>query len=261
MAEPLAVDPARLSAVGSQLAGLVFPTPPPPLAAPGADPVSAAINETMPAIESLVSDGLPGVKAALTRTASSMANAASIYTKADQSLGDALTQVQFAAGNQKVGARAAAGGTGQSTAQLLSAPTGVAAPLGQAAATQISELTPRVAATVPQLVQLAPQAGQMAQQVSPIAQTIGQTAQQAASPSSSGGPTAMPAQLAGDTASDGPPQHARLVDETKPDDQDQAPSEGEAAGAATAGEGTLGSAPADGAADGSPPSGPTTVPI
>ncbi|WP_276529561.1 hypothetical protein [Mycobacterium ulcerans] len=65
MAEPLAADPARLIAAGSKLAELVFPAPPAPIAATGGDPVSAAINDTMPGIESLVSDGMPGVTAAL----------------------------------------------------------------------------------------------------------------------------------------------------------------------------------------------------
>lgn len=66
MAEPLAVDPTGLSAAAAKLAGLVFPQPPAPIAVSGTDSVVAAINETMPSIESLVSDGLPGVKAALT---------------------------------------------------------------------------------------------------------------------------------------------------------------------------------------------------
>lgn len=76
MAEPLAVDPTGLSAAAAKLAGLVFPQPPAPIAVSGTDSVVAAINETMPSIESLVSDGLPGVKAALTRTASNMNAAA-----------------------------------------------------------------------------------------------------------------------------------------------------------------------------------------
>ena len=42
----------------------------------------------------------PGVKAALTRTASNMSTAAEIYTKADQSLGDSLRQAVFGVGGQ-----------------------------------------------------------------------------------------------------------------------------------------------------------------
>ncbi|OOK75415.1 putative eSX-1 secretion-associated protein EspJ [Mycobacterium kansasii] len=174
MAEPLAVDPARLIAAGSKLADLVFPTLPAPIAATGSDPVSAAINETMPGIESLVSDGLPGVSAALKRTATSMATAADIYSKADQSLGDALTQYQFGSDGQQREASGVAGAaaslTGQSAqslgapaaqllgapaAQLLSAPAGAVSQLGQAVSAQAEALSPRVAATVPQVVQLA----------------------------------------------------------------------------------------------------------
>src|ERR1700754_1737839 len=95
MTEPLSVDPARLGAIGQKLAALVFPALPSPISATGSDPVSSAINATMPNLESLVTDGMPGVKAALTRTASNMATAAAVYTKADQSLGDTLKQARF----------------------------------------------------------------------------------------------------------------------------------------------------------------------
>lgn len=263
MAEPLAVNPARLVAAGSKLAELVFPTLPPPLTATGSDPVSAAINETMPGIESLVSNGLPGVSAALKRTAASMTTAAQIYTQADQSLGDALAQYQFGSDGQALNANGVAGAAaslaGQPAqslaapaAQLLGAPMAAATQLSQTVSSQADALAPRVAATVPQVVQLAPQAGQMAQQVSPIAQTISQSAQQAASQSSQGA-GAAPAQLASDTK---PNQQGQLVDETKKDDKDDevAGEEGAAAGAAT-----LVSAPVQGAAEGS--SGPIAAPV
>ncbi|GFG65671.1 ESX-1 secretion-associated protein EspJ [Mycobacterium kubicae] len=242
MAEPLAVDPARLIAAGSKLAELVFPTAPAPISVAGSDPVSAAINETMPGIESLVSDGLPGVTAALKRTATSMATAADIYAKADQSLGEALTQSQFGATAQTLQtngvAGAAAGVTGQS-AGLLGAPMGAAAAaggtVGAAVGAQADALAPRVAATVPQMVQLAPQAGQWAQQASPIAQTVSQTAQQAGSQGGSQG--AAPAQLASDTK----PQD----EDTKKDDEEEHIGGDEAAGSAEAAEGArlIGSVP------------------
>ncbi|BBX75573.1 hypothetical protein [Mycobacterium shinjukuense] len=214
MAEPLAVDPARLNLAGGKLAELVFPAAPPPITVPGSDAVSAAINATMPGIESLVSDGLPGVTAALKRTASGMSTAADIYAKADQSLGDALTRYQFGSDGQAPGAAAAAGQTATS-GQLLGAPAGVASQLSQTVSQQVSAWSPRVAATVPQLVQLAPHAGPMAQQAAPIAQTISQSAQQGASSGSQGG--AAPAQLASDTK---PAERAQLVDETKREDED-----------------------------------------
>ncbi len=242
MAEPLAVDPGRLIAAGGKLAELVFPTAPSPIAATGSDSVSAAINETMPGIESLVSDGLPGVTAALKRTASSMSTAADIYTKADQSLGDALTQYQFGSDGLALGASgvaaAAAGPTGQS-AQLLGAPMGAASQLSEAVGAQAGALAPRVAATVPQMVTLAPQAGQMAQQASPIAQTVSQSAQQAGSQGSQGG--AMPAQLASDTKPEG--------EESTTDDGDNGqPGEEARDEAAAAGAEMLGSVPLAGPA-------------
>ncbi|KAA1250515.1 hypothetical protein F0Q45_09380 [Mycobacterium simiae] len=260
MAEPLAVNPTRLVAAGSKLAELVFPTLPAPLIATGSDPVSAAINETMPGIESLVSDGLPGVSAALKRTATSMSAAAEVYTQADQSLGEALAQYQFSsaglaltAGGIAGAAASLAGPSGQSltapAAQLLGAPMGAASQLSQAVGVQAEALAPRVAATVPQLVQLAPQAGQMAQQASPIAQTISQSAQQAASQ----GAGAAPAQLASDTK---PDQQAQLVDEKEKDDTDEEAT-GEAG--AAAGAATLVSAPVRGTAAAS--SSPITTPV
>lgn len=262
MAEPLAVDPARLIAAGSKLAELVFPTLPAPIAATGSDPLSAAINETMPGIESLVSDGLPGVSAALKRTATSMSTAADIYSKADQSLGDALTQYQFDSDGQQREASGVAGAaaslTGQSAqslgapaAQLLGAPAGAVSQLGQAVSAQAEALSPRVAATVPQVVQLAPQAGQMAQQASPIAQTISQSAQQAGSQGSQGA-GASPAQLATDTK---PEQQGQLVDDTKKD-EDKDDEDGAAAGAAT-----LVSAPVHAAPGGNASAGSVAAPV
>lgn len=278
MAEPLAVDPARLIAAGSKLAELVFPAPPAPIAAAGGDPVSAAINDTMPGIESLVSDGMPGVTAALKRTASSMSTAADIYAKADQALGDALTQYQFGGDGQALGASGtnavaqsqagqtvqslaapAAGLLGAPVAQALAAPaTGLlgvpaaaATQIGEAVSAQAEALSPRVAATIPQLVQLAPQAGQMAQQASPIAQTISQSAQQG---SSQGG--AAPAQLVSDTK---PDEDAELADETKEGEEDALAAAG--AEGAAAGHATLVSAPVESAGGGETSTGSVSAPI
>ncbi len=275
MAEPLAVDPARLIAAGSKLAELVFPAPPAPIAATGGDPVSAAINDTMPGIESLVSDGMPGVTAALKRTASSMSTAADIYAKADQALGDALTQYQFGGDGQALGASGAnavaQSQTGQSLAApaagllgapvaqalaapatgLLGAPAAAATQIGEAVSAQAEALSPRVAATIPQLVQLAPQAGQMAQQASPIAQTISQSAQQG---SSQGG--AAPAQLVSDTK---PDEDAELADETKEGEEDAAAAAG--AEGAAAGHATLVSAPVESTGGGETSTGSVSAPI
>lgn len=213
MAEPLAVDPTGLSAAAAKLAGLVFPQPPAPIAVSGTDSVVAAIDETMPSIESLVSDGLPGVKAALTRTASNMNAAADVYAKTDQSLGTSLSQYAFGSSGEGLAGVASVGGQPSQATQLLSTPVSqVTTQLGETAA----ELAPRVVATVPQLVQLAPHAVQMSQNASPIAQTISQTAQQAAQ-SAQGGSGPMPAQLA--SAEKPATEQAEPVHEVTNDDQ------------------------------------------
>lgn len=213
MAEPLAVDPTGLSAAAAKLAGLVFPQPPAPIAVSGTDSVVAAINETMPSIESLVSDGLPGVKAALTRTASNMNAAADVYAKTDQSLGTSLSQYAFGSSGEGLAGVASVGGQPSQATQLLSTPVSqVTTQLGETAA----ELAPRVVAKVPQLVQLAPHAVQMSQNASPIAQTISQTAQQAAQ-SAQGGSGPMPAQLA--SAEKPATEQAEPVHEVTNDDQ------------------------------------------
>jgi hypothetical protein len=239
MTEPLSVDPSRLDAIGQKLAGLVFPALPAPIAAQGSDPVSSAINATMPNLESLVTDGMPGVKAALARTASNMTTAAEVYTKADQSLGDTLRQAQFGSGP---GALAAgdSGAAGQFSS-MMSGPLEKVAP-------QLSEkaagLSPRVEATVPQLVALAPAAGQLAQQGAPMMMsTVTQFAGQGAS---GGSQAAAPATLAGETKKDG-------EDDAESDTGDGAPHEGAGAGVHT-----VGSVPTHGGTGGNSPTDPTS---
>lgn len=212
MSEPLAVDPSGLTAAGAKLSNLVFPVPPSPITATGTDSLSSAINTTMPGIESLSVDGLPAVKAALTRTASNISAAADVYTKADQSLGDGLRQFLLGSAGDALGASAASDPTGQLGSGVMGAMASsllskFSPELGQMAdqvmggqlQQNLSNLAPRLAATVPQLAQMTPQAAQMAQQMSPMMmQTISQTAQQAGS---QGG--AAPAQMVSDTKKDG----------------------------------------------------------
>jgi hypothetical protein len=243
MTEPLSVDPLRLGAIGQELAGLVFPALPSPIAATGSDPVSSAINATMPNLESLVTDGMPGVKAALARTASNMTTAAEVYTKADQSLGDTLRQAQFGSGP---GALAAgdSGAAGQFSSMMSGPLEKVAPGLSQSLSEKAAELSPRVGATVPQLVALAPAAGQLAQQGAPMMMsTVTQFAGQGAS---GGSQAAAPATLAGDTKKDG-------EDDAESDTGDGAPHEGAGAGVHT-----VGSVPTHGGTGGNSPTDPTS---
>lgn len=95
MTESLVVDPARLKAAGVALRDQVLPAPPPPMAATGTDSMSAAINETLPIIESPVVDGLPDAQTALINTGSKIATAADMYAETDQLLGEHVGAVQF----------------------------------------------------------------------------------------------------------------------------------------------------------------------
>ncbi|MDT5138660.1 MAG: hypothetical protein QOD58_2922 [Mycobacterium sp.] len=264
MAEPLAVDPARLIAAASKLTELIFPTPPSPISVAGADSVSAAINETMPGIESLVTDGMPGVTAALKRTATSMGAAADVYAKADQSLGQALSQYGFGADGQSLGAGALGALTTQSSQllgagaagamvggpmaaaqQVLGGAVGQVGAIGAQVGAQAAAMSPQIAATIPQVVQLAP----LAQQMAPMGQQVGQSVQQAASQGGQGGGGA-PAQLASDT---------KPADDKKDDDEDK--DEAEGADGATVGKTTLVSAPVEAASGGKPPAGSVAAPI
>lgn len=274
MAEPLAVDPTRLIAAAGKLTELVFPAAPSPMAVPGSDAVSSAINQTMPGIESLVSDGLPGVTASLKRTAGSMGAAGDIYTRADQALGEALTQ--FGVGGayaeaQSLGAGVmgalsgpsamlGAGGVGAAmlagpaaAAQQLvgGAAAGLASQVGAVGA-QAAAMSPQVAATLPQLVQLAP----MAQQMAPMGQQVGQSVQQAASQGGQGGSGG--ATLASDTK---PADDEKKDDEDKDKDEAGVKADGGSTDGAEAGKNTLVSAPVEVASGGRSPAGSSAIPV
>jgi hypothetical protein len=117
MTDSLVVDPARLKAAGIVLRDQVVPASPPPISATGSDSVSAAINETLPIIESPVVDGLPDAQTALTNTGSKVVTAADMYAETDQLLGEHVGTVQFlAAPDQR--------STGAPTEQPVSATAG-----------------------------------------------------------------------------------------------------------------------------------------
>ncbi|BAX95053.1 ESX-1 secretion-associated protein EspJ [Mycobacterium shigaense] len=95
MSEPLVVDPARLKTSGITLRDQVLPAAPPPISTTGSDSVSAAINVTMPIIESPVTAGLSDVQAAFENTGSKIVAAADKYAETDQLLGAHVATVQF----------------------------------------------------------------------------------------------------------------------------------------------------------------------
>lgn len=96
MTQPLIVDTLRLKRAGAALQALAVPDPPVPIAVAGTDPVSVAINESLPVIESPVSDGLPVAQSALAKTAANLLEAAYRYADTDQQLGRPLHQQEFA---------------------------------------------------------------------------------------------------------------------------------------------------------------------
>jgi hypothetical protein len=120
MTDSLVVDPARLKAAGIALRDQVLPTSPPPISAPGSDSVSAAINKTMPIIESPVVEGLPDAQTALSNTGSKIVAAADMYAETDQLLGEHVGAVQFLAAGAPQPADAATGQPLSAAASKLS---------------------------------------------------------------------------------------------------------------------------------------------
>lgn len=234
MTESLVVDPARLKAAGVAVRDQQLPAAPPPMSFPGADSVSAAINETLPIIESPVVKGLPEAQAALTNTGSKMVTAADMYAQTDQRLGENVSKVEFLAA-------AEAGGTdhpASAASNLLGTQT---TDKKGDDGKKPDNKTPQPAVPTNSLGQLSA----MSQAVQPLSQglqTIMSTAQQAGSGMGNAG--AAPAKLADDTKTDDP---TKPDDSTKPDDAPAAESR------------LVDATTTDGAASGTPGSG--TAPV
>ncbi|MEE6136243.1 hypothetical protein SKC41_07830 [Mycobacterium sp. 050128] len=189
--------------------------------------MSAAINETLPIIESPVVKALPEAQAALTNTGSKIVTAADMYAQTDQRLGENVSKVQFLAGSEPSGTDQPA-----SASKLLGAQTNDKKADDKDGKKDDKKPRP---ATPTDLSQFAAM-GQAMQPLSQGLQTVMSTAQQAGS----GMGSATPAKLADDTKKD---------DTTKPDD-------------APAGESRLVDATtkdAEGAASGTPGSGSAPV--
>jgi hypothetical protein len=226
MTESLVVDPARLKAAGVTLRDQVLPAPPAPMSATGSDAVSAAINETLPIIESPVVDGLPDAQAALTNTASKIVTAADMYAETDQLLGEHVGTVQFLAARDQQPTDAATGQTvGATVGRLLGAETADK----KSDETADKKANPTPSQAVPTNLNQLAAVTQATQPVTQGLQTVMSSVQQATGGMGNAG--APPAKLADDTKNDDTEKpdesttgDAQLVDATAED------SDGAAAG-------------------------------
>lgn len=221
MTESLVVDPARLEAAGVAVRDQVLPAPPPPMSATGADSVSAAINQTMPIIESPVVKGLPDVQAALANTGSKIVTAAGMYAKADQLLGEQVSKVQFLAAAEPAGTDQPASGAAPRLlgAQATDKKTDDKKTDGKDGK-KPDDKKPHPA--VPPSNNLN-QLSAMSQAMQPLTQGL-QSVMSSAQQAGQGAGSAAPAKLADDTKKDDatkpsetPADESRLVDATTPD--------------------------------------------
>jgi hypothetical protein len=146
MVDPLIVDTSRLEAAGDTLRSLALPPSPAGVTVAGTDAMSAAINATMPVVESPVVEGLPAAQAALQSTATKMISAATTYANVDQSLGEQLANQQFLAGDAPAHAAPTSSG-----AAVRTAATPAAGPAAAAAADSAAALDAETAAQPNQL--------------------------------------------------------------------------------------------------------------
>lgn len=209
MTEPLVVDPARLKAAGIAVRDQVLPAPPASMSAPGADSVSAALNVTLPIIESPVVKGLPDVQAALANTGSKIVTAADRYAETDQLLGEHVSKVQFLATSEPT---------------ITQPPASVSAPTPLSGETtdkktdakpdKKTDKTPRPASDLSQL-------SAMTQAAQPLTQGLQSVMSSMQQSGGMGNTAAAPAKLADDTKKDdtvkpgeSPADETRLVDDT-----------------------------------------------
>lgn len=195
--------------------------------------MSAAINVTLPIIESPVVKGLPEAQAALANTGTKIVTAADMYAQTDQRLGENVSKVQFLAAS-------APAGTDQ--------PASAAAPKLLGAQDKKPDdkdgKKPDDKKPHPAVPSNLNQLSAMSQAMQPLTQglqTVMSTAQQAGSGMGNAG--AAPAKLADDTKKD---------DATKPDD---APAGESRLVDATTKEGAASGTPGSGSAPVEPPAG------
>lgn len=229
MTESLVVDAARLKSAGITVRDQVLPTPPAPISATGADAVSAAINTTMPIIETPVSDGLRDVQAAATNVGAKIVTAADLYAQTDQLHSESVAQVQFLASSADTQTNALAD---QPVSAKKEQPLGAAADNKDDKKDDGKKPTPKPQPT-PTSIDFS-QVSALTQGAQPVTQgmqTLMSRVQQAASGAGTAG-ASSPAKLADDTKKggpDGPDDKAQLVDATTKD------AEGAAAGGKASG--------------------------
>jgi hypothetical protein len=239
MTDSLVVDPARLKAAGIALRDQVLPASPPPISATGSDSVSAAINETLPIIESPVVDGLPDVQTALTNTASKIVTAADMYAETDQLLGEHVGTVEFlAAPDQQPTAAAPEQPVSAAAGQLLGVET------ADNKTDEKADTTPSSALPV-NLDQVSAMT-QAAQPVTQGLQSVMSSVQQATGGMGNAG--APPAKLADDTENDG----TKKPDESTTGDTQLVDATAEGGDGAAAGGQGSGSVPVQPPTDGRP---------
>jgi hypothetical protein len=243
MTESLVVDPARLKAAGIAVRDQQLPQAPGPMPPAGTDSVSAAIDVTLPIIESPVIAGLPEAQAALKNTGSKIVTAADMYAQTDRRLGETVSKAQFLAASEPGGTDLPA-----SAPKLLGAETtdkkadDKKPDDGKKPDDKKPHPTPAVPSNLNQLAGMT----QAMQPLSQGLQTVMSTAQQAGSGMGNAGAT--PAKLADDAKKDdttkpdeAPAGESRLVDATSKDGD----------GAASGKQGS-GSAPVEAPAGGRP---------
>jgi hypothetical protein len=220
--EPLVIDTGRLKRSGAVLQELRLPTPPAKFVASGPDPMSAAVNSTLPEIEAPVIERLPAIEVALGRTATKMVTAAGMYADTDQMLGARFDHNQFHAVGDVATIAVTAGQAPE--AEAAQAHLRVAAAQSQAAATATTAMAQRRAQmeqAADRVKVMSPQFAQMGSAMGSFTQGVTQGVQGGMSGTPTGGPTSAP--LAKENADR---ERLRTDDEDRSDEREDGASPG-----------------------------------
>jgi hypothetical protein len=111
-----------------------LPAAPAPFTESGADPLSAAIRDKLPAIEDPIQAALPKLKAEATKTANNIVTAAGHYARTDEQLAADYDEHRFDGVSPSAAGSAGSGGTGGaagSMSQLMGMPMQIAGQVAQ----------------------------------------------------------------------------------------------------------------------------------